>query len=158
MKRIKNIITSLTAAALLTGLALNFNACSKNSPLNSQPEQQVSNSGLKILKFGDGSHKLNKSIQATQFITQTNGGILELSHGSQSQTFVYANENDAPYPIYRVDVSDPENNTVVVGQLAFASSAIALHPTNGLVYYVAKAKTDGIAKVATWDVKEFGSF
>ena len=32
MKRIKNIITSLTAAALLTGLALNFNACTEESP------------------------------------------------------------------------------------------------------------------------------
>ena len=151
MQIFRHLIASFTTGVLLTGLALNFNACSQNNPLSSQPEQQVSNSGLKILKFGDESHKLNKSIQATQFVTQANGGILELSHGSQSQTFVYANENDAPYPIYRVGVSDPENNTVVVGQLAFASSAIALHPTNGLVYYVAKAKTDGIAKVATWD-------
>jgi len=33
MKPIKKIVKTLTAAALLTGLAINFNACSEQSPL-----------------------------------------------------------------------------------------------------------------------------
>ena len=38
MKTIKNRLKSLAAAALLTGLAMNFNACSEQSPLNSETQ------------------------------------------------------------------------------------------------------------------------
>ena len=34
MNKLNNFIKSLTAAALLTGLAMNFNACSEQSPLS----------------------------------------------------------------------------------------------------------------------------
>ena len=42
MKSVKKIVKTLTAAALLTGLAINFNACTEQSPLSSQTENAVS--------------------------------------------------------------------------------------------------------------------
>ncbi len=42
MKPVKKIVKTLTAAALLTGLTINFNACSEQSPLSSQTENFVS--------------------------------------------------------------------------------------------------------------------
>ena len=51
MKAIKNIFKSLTAVALLTGLAVSFNACTEQSPL------QPSNDGLSstLAKRGGGN-------------------------------------------------------------------------------------------------------
>ncbi len=42
MKPVKKIVKTLTAAALLTGLTINFNACTEQSPLSSQTENSVS--------------------------------------------------------------------------------------------------------------------
>ena len=148
MKKFRNTIASLTSAVLITGLALNFNACTQNNPVSPKQEVQTDN-GLKILKLG-GSFSLQKVMQVTEQVTVANGGALLLEHGVPSGNFIYANQNDSPYHVYRVDLSSPAN-TVIVGQLAFATSGIALHPTNGLLYYVADKKVNGIHQVATWD-------
>ena len=42
MNPVKKIVKTLTAAALLTGLTINFNACTEQSPLSSQTENAVS--------------------------------------------------------------------------------------------------------------------
>ena len=42
MKPVKRILLSLSVAALLAGLAINFNACSEQLPLSSQTENSVS--------------------------------------------------------------------------------------------------------------------
>ncbi|MCH6559346.1 hypothetical protein IH799_03200 [candidate division KSB1 bacterium] len=42
MKNLKKFVSTLTAAALLAGLAIHFNACTEQSPLSSQTENSVS--------------------------------------------------------------------------------------------------------------------
>jgi len=77
MKKIRNFVASLTTAVLLTGLALNFNACSEQSPLN--PE--VSEAGFKMLK--SKSMSLKKVFQKTKKIGH-HGGTIKVgdeSHG-----------------------------------------------------------------------------
>jgi len=69
MKPVKKIVKTLTVAALLTGLAINFNACSEQSPLN--PE--VSETGFKMLKSKNPS--LNKVFQKTKKIGHEGGKI-----------------------------------------------------------------------------------
>ena len=52
MKPIKKTLKSLTAAALLAGLAMNFNACSEQSPLQSD----IQNSEVSLNKPGAGAY------------------------------------------------------------------------------------------------------
>jgi len=59
MKKIGNFIASLTAAVLLTGLAINFNACSEQSPMSSQTEQSASVLGKGKPGGGGGESEYN---------------------------------------------------------------------------------------------------
>ncbi|MFB3040531.1 MAG: hypothetical protein ACE1ZS_01835, partial [Candidatus Poribacteria bacterium] len=90
MKKIRNFVASLTTVVLLTGLAINFNACTQNGPVSPKQEVQTDN-GLKILKLGDGSFRLQKAMQLTKQVTVANGGTLLLEHGTPSGNFIYAN-------------------------------------------------------------------
>ncbi len=80
MKSLKKIISTLTSAALLAGLAIHFNACTEKSPMSSQDNQAAETQGLKILKIGDGVTRLNKIVTASQYVTQTNGGELIIDY------------------------------------------------------------------------------
>ncbi len=63
MKPVKKIVKTLTAAAFLTGLAMNFNACETNSPMSSQNESKIgktaqSNLGtIHILQMNETAHQ-----------------------------------------------------------------------------------------------------
>ncbi len=78
MKNLKNILKSLTATALLTGLAMNFNACSEQSPMSSETESVTVEQGLKILSFGNTTKSLKKTYQKSKFISKDDGGRIEL--------------------------------------------------------------------------------
>ena len=69
MKKFTNTIASLTTAVLLTGLTINFNACTEQSPLQSE----VSTTGFKMLKSKSAS--LNKVFQKTMEIDHVGGTI-----------------------------------------------------------------------------------
>ncbi len=135
MKPVKKILQSLTAVALLSGLAINFNACSEQSPMSPQPTSLSDEGGFRILQL-NASNSLSKTVIISEVISAANGGLLHLEHGKANGTFIYGNENNAPYNLYQIDPANP-NSSVLVGQLDFASSAMAMHPPNGLLYYVA---------------------
>ena len=80
MKNFKKIISTLTSAALLAGLAINFNACTEQSPMSSQDNQAAETQGLKILKIGDSVTRLSKVVIASQYVTQVNGGELQIDY------------------------------------------------------------------------------
>jgi len=80
MKNLKKIISTLTSAALLAGLAIHFNACTEKSPMSSQDNQAAETQGLKILKIGDGVTRLNKIVTASQYVTQKGGGELIIDY------------------------------------------------------------------------------
>lgn len=82
MKPVKKILQSMTSAALLMCLAINFNACSEQSPLSStvaeqskQPQKQ-----LRILPLGISDNSLKKVTTVSKWITAQNGGLLSLQH------------------------------------------------------------------------------
>ena len=154
MKLVNRILSSLIKGALLTGLAVNFNACSEQSPLSSQEGSFSTETGLKVLQF-NSSNSLKKLVNASQLVTVQNGGNLVLEHGSangQAANFMYANDANPPYNVYRIDPSDA-SNPVVVGQLAFKTNAIALHPFTGKVNYVGVDLLNGVYPVGVWDPK-----
>ena len=69
MKNFKTILASLSTGVLMTAMALNFNACSEQSPLQSE----VSATGFKMLKSTNTS--LNKVFQKSQLIGEDGGTI-----------------------------------------------------------------------------------
>jgi len=80
MKNLKKIISTLTSAALLAGLAIHFNACTEKSPMSSQDNQAAETQGLKILKIGDGVTRLNKIVTASRYVTRKGGGELIIDY------------------------------------------------------------------------------
>ena len=69
----QKIIVTLSAAALFVGLALNFNACTQQSPL--APElSETQSSGFKILKVKNPS--LKKEFQQSRWIGPFGGSIV----------------------------------------------------------------------------------
>ncbi len=86
MKVVKKIVKTLTAAALLTGLTINFNACTEQSPLSSQPDNAQKKS-LNIVKLGkSGSlHSLNKKVEKKKTIKKETGGQIVLLPGTNEE-------------------------------------------------------------------------
>jgi len=86
MKVVKKIVKTLTAAALLTGLTINFNACTEQSPLSSQPDNAQKKS-LNIVKLGkSGSlHSLNKKVEKKKTIKKEKGGQIVLLPGTNEE-------------------------------------------------------------------------
>ena len=113
----------------MAALMLSFNACEEISPVSLNEDLQTDN-GLKILKFGDGSHSLAKIISQKKLITKDNGGVLNLLHGTHSSGnagLLYGVDEDSPYNLYAIDPFDI-GNPELVGQLAFRTRAIAVAP------------------------------
>ena len=86
MKPAKKITSALTTAALLTGLAVNFTACTEQSPLSSQPDTAQKKS-LNIVKLGkSGSlHSLNKKVEKKKTIKKEKGGQIVLLPGTNEE-------------------------------------------------------------------------
>ena len=92
MKSVKKIVKTLTAVVLLTGLAINFNACSEQSPLQSSDDTTSTKRApgeLNILKSKSGV-SLNKLFVQSKLITVANGGRIEVGdtvHGKSRLNF-----------------------------------------------------------------------
>jgi len=96
MKKSRNFISSLTTAALVTGLALTFNACTENSPLNVEANLPSSENELHFISLGQESPSLNKKgkkdkkgkkgkdakvlVEVTEFVTYKDGGELIIDY------------------------------------------------------------------------------
>jgi uncharacterized repeat protein (TIGR01451 family) len=62
---------------------------------------------------------------------------------------LYSITNIAPFNVYTVNTSTGVATSV--GNLSFASAAIARQPSTGLIYYYAYNATGGVYQVATWN-------
>ncbi len=91
MKPVKRILSTLTKAALLVGLAANFNACSEQSPMSSKGDNTTNKKELKILHLGNQnkSQPLNKIVSDSELVTVQDGGELFLQAGAfANQAFI----------------------------------------------------------------------
>jgi len=79
VKKIRNWVASLTNTALITGLALNFNACSKNEALLGHKEVETIPS-LSLLDFGKTNLSLKKKVKTSKLCTKKKGGKLYLEY------------------------------------------------------------------------------
>lgn len=85
MKTLKKIIVRVSGAVLMVGLALNFNACTDQSPFESgnygaDVSQQ---SELSIIPIGGGFPSLDKgTLTVSQTVTPQKGGKLVLLYGT----------------------------------------------------------------------------
>ena len=85
MKTLRNLITTATTGLLLTGLALNFNACTEGSPLQSGENE----AGVSNIALAKGKSKYPEYISKT-FTFQGNpgsyqGGNMNVPGGSSFQ-------------------------------------------------------------------------
>ena len=89
MKKFKSFVASLTTAVLLTGLALNFNACSEQSPLQSTIDNTTATrrapGELNILK-STSPLSLNKLFVKQKLITVAQGGTVEVGNGEHGKS------------------------------------------------------------------------
>lgn len=143
------LITALIVAVLfLVG-------CENNDPMAPLPGENQSpkiSSQLEFLKLKNDGMTLSKRKKKSKWVNKTQGETIEISHGAanSAQGLIWAVDEDSPYNIYQIKLDDI-SNPVLAGQLAFKTRAIAVHPDNGLVYYVAAYNNNGAYYLASWD-------
>ncbi len=82
MKAVKKIGRSLIIGIAMTGLALNFNACTEQSPLSSTGESPFAQDNLQLIDLGDAFISLNKGkFKVSAVVTPEDGGQLVLIKG-----------------------------------------------------------------------------
>ena len=115
----------------------------QETPAKSQP---------KFLKLKGGKNAFNKKKKKNKWVNKANGDVLEINHGAANSAsgLIYGVDEDSPYNIYQINLDDV-TNPILLGQLAFQSKAIAVHPDNGLVYYTADDDVSDKYYLATWD-------
>ena len=85
MKPVKRILSSLSVAALLAGLAINFNACSEQSPMSSQTENAVSVLAKEKTKGKESEYNYPLCTDVTFLATSKGsfqGGKLKIENGT----------------------------------------------------------------------------
>ena len=73
MKTIKKLSKLAATGVLMSAFALNFNACTEQSPLDSS---KTGNSELNFLKIGESVTRLSKKVSTSEFVTYKDGGEL----------------------------------------------------------------------------------
>ncbi len=82
MKTIKKLYKLAATGALLTAFALNFNACSEQSPLSSTDESPFAQDNVQLIDLGDAFISLNKGeFKVSADVTAEDGGQLVLIKG-----------------------------------------------------------------------------
>jgi hypothetical protein len=110
---------------------------------------------FQVLKFKQSSQRvLNKIINVSQSVTVQNGGTLLLQHGSsdgaEANRMYGSYNNGTTTDFYKIDPGDAAN-TVLTGQAAFKTTAIALHPHTGEIFYVGSQVSGGLYRVGKWN-------
>ncbi|RMF58828.1 MAG: hypothetical protein D6748_07755 [Calditrichaeota bacterium] len=151
--KLKNVLMYLIWSLVVP--ALLFVGCEKNDPGGIfQPQEKISTKPNRPNFIKLNSAALQRTIEVSQWVTQANGGFLHLYHGDPNgvtANMVYGNISNDSLSIFRIDPFNP-TAPELVGQLAFPSNAIALHPVTGKVYYVAlQADDSGLYRVGVWD-------
>ena len=73
MKTIKKLSKLAATGVLMSAFALNFNACTEQSPLDSS---KTGNGELNFLKIGESVTRLSKKVSTSEFVTYKDGGEL----------------------------------------------------------------------------------
>ncbi len=76
MKTIKKLSKLAATGVLMSAFALNFNACTEQSPLDSS---KTGKSELNFLKIGE-SGRLSKKVTTSEFVTYKDGGELTVDY------------------------------------------------------------------------------
>src|ERR1700686_2232261 len=66
-----------------------------------------------------------------------------------ADNLLYSLTNNSPFNVYTIDTSTGAATSV--GNLSFASAAIARQPSTGLIYYAAINTSGGVYRIATWN-------
>jgi len=82
MKAVKKIGRSLIIGIAMTGLAMNFNACTEQSPLSSTDESPFAQDNVQLIDLGDAFASLSKGeLKVSAVVTPEDGGQLVLIKG-----------------------------------------------------------------------------
>ena len=82
MKAVKKIGRSLIIGIAMTGLAMNFNACTEQSPLSSTDENPFARDNVQLIDLGDAFASLSKGeLKVSAVVTPEDGGQLVLIKG-----------------------------------------------------------------------------
>jgi len=98
MKTIKKLSKLAVAGVLMTAYALNFNACSEQSPLSSTDESPFAQDNVQLIDLGDAFASLSKGeLKVSAVVTPEDGGQLVLIKGKafkeQQKDFKESGEN-----------------------------------------------------------------
>ena len=99
MKAIKKLSKLAVAGVLMTAFALNFNACTEQSPLSSTDENPFARDNVQLIDLGDAFISLNKGeFKVSVVVTPEDGGQLVLIKGKafkdESKDFKESGEID----------------------------------------------------------------
>ncbi|MCH8954836.1 hypothetical protein IIA28_05880 [candidate division KSB1 bacterium] len=82
MKAIKKLSKLAVAGVLMTAFALNFNACTDQSPLSSTDESPFARDNVQLIDLGDAFASLSKGeLKVSAVVTPEDGGQLVLIKG-----------------------------------------------------------------------------
>ena len=148
-----------TLSILVLAMTLVFMGCESDKLSNlAGPDSQSfqgsqAQSQPNFLKMKGSDNTLNKKKNKKKHVNKYNGGVLNVVHGNASGTAksgMLANNWNPPYNVYTINPQYPDRHAVV-GQLAFKSAAMAMHPLTGKVYYVGNRAENDVYPVGVWD-------
>ncbi|GAB4364829.1 MAG: hypothetical protein Kow0042_03670 [Calditrichia bacterium] len=154
MKQFKGLFR-ISITVVILGILLFSVGCEKGGPLSPiEPiKQTTQRESMRFLKLKGENSSFDRLKTSSSLVTVANGGYLSILHGDvtgMSADFMYGTSIDAPYNVYQIDPANP-SNPQVVGQLAFAAAALALHPQTGKLYYLSYYPISGEYPVGVWD-------
>jgi len=105
VKTIKKLYKLAATGALLTAFALNFNACSEQSPMSSTDESPFAQDNVQIIDLGDAFTSLDKG-EVKAVVTPEDGGQLVLIKGEAFEDEQEDFEEEGELEIFEEDDLD----------------------------------------------------
>ncbi len=105
MKAIKKLSKPAVTGILMTAFALNFNACSEQSPLSSTDESPFAQDNVQIIDLGDAFTSLDKG-EVKAVVTPEDGGQLVLIKGKAFEEEQEDFEEEGELEIFEEDDLD----------------------------------------------------
>ncbi len=105
MKAIKKLSKLAVAGVLMTAFALNFNACSEQSPMSSTDESPFAQDNVQIIDLGDAFTSLDKG-EVKAVVTPEDGGQLVLIKGEAFEDEQEDFEEEGELEIFEEDDLD----------------------------------------------------
>jgi len=105
MKTFRKISQLLAIGILMTAFALNFNACTEQSPLSSTDESPFAQDNVILVDLGDAFTSLNKG-EVKAIVTPENGGQLVLIKGEAFEDEQEDFEEEGELEIFEEDDMD----------------------------------------------------